>query len=72
MTLKASQRERESQVLAHCNDGCSQAEEAVLGLGADKYALDDRMRTVEQQQLPEKATKRFINHWKNKAQTATC
>ena len=51
---------------------CSPAEEAVLGLGADKYALDDRMRTVELHQLPEKATKRFINHWKNMAQTATC
>ena len=51
---------------------CSPAEEAVLGLGADKYALDDRMRTVKLQQLPEKATTQFINHWKSKAQTATC
>ena len=31
---------------------CSPAKEAVLGSGADKYALDDRMRTVELQQLP--------------------
>ena len=51
---------------------CSPAEEAVLGSGADRYALDGRMRTVKLQQLPEKATKQFINHWKSKAQTATC
>ena len=51
---------------------CSPAEEAVPGSGADKYALDGRMRTVRLRQLPEEATKRFINHWKSKAQTGTC